>query len=260
MSNLSDIGFPVRSEHDVNDVIMSILKHLETIVCPPRGFYFKFKDKSGAEIYLQTNSAQEIIGFNPSFSGKSKRRVGLTEIIERDTSDLDGAFHAWANPKEEDFENSGEYPLVFDVPDFRVYENIELPKLAEIQLNAFASNDFQIFANAEDFDSSQTEETKFASNFFIPGGLFSVNENEETDDIIPPQAHAMFAGEIKEFELKTNEFTGEAFYWFWVETFGGQIDVVADIALVKEKPQIKGIVRGSFWLSGKLIGENITEK
>jgi hypothetical protein len=256
MSNLSDIGFPVRSEQDVNEVIMSVLNHLETIPCPPRGFYFKFADKSGAEIYLQSNSAQELLGFNPAFSGKSKRRVELTEIIERDTSDLDGAFHAWANPKEEDFENTGEYPFVFDVPNFRVYENIELPKLAKIQLNAFASNDFQIFANEEDFESSQAEETKFAPNFFIPSGLFPVNENEEMDDIIPPQAHAMFAGEIKEFELKTNEFTGEKFYWFLVETFGGEVDVVADVGLIKEKPNVGGIIRGSFWLSGKIIDGN----
>ena len=98
MSNLSDIGFPVKSEQDVNQVIMDILNHLNPIPCPPRGYYFKFEDNSGAEIYLQTNPAQEIIGFNPAFGGKSRRKVGLTKLIERDTSELDGAFHAWSNP------------------------------------------------------------------------------------------------------------------------------------------------------------------
>ncbi len=253
MSNLSDIGFPVRSEQDVNEVIMSVLNHLETIPCPPRGFYFKFADISCAEIYLQSNSAQELLGFNPAFSGKSLRKVGLTKIIERDTSELDGAFHAWANPSGNDFENSGEYPFVFDVPDFRTQENIELPKLTEIQLTAFASNDFQIFANEDDFDSSQKDEIKYSSSFFIPSGLFSINKDGEMDEIDPPQAHARFAGEIKEFELKTNEFTGEKFYWFLIATFGGEVDVVADVGLIKEKPNVGGIIRGSFWLSGKII-------
>lgn len=255
MSNLSDIGFPVRSEQDVNEVIMSVLNHLETIPCSPRGFYFKFADKSGAEIYLQSNSAQELLGFNPAFSGKSSRKVGLTKIIERDTSELDGAFQAWANPTGEDFANSGDYPFVFDVPDFRIHENIELPKLAEIQLTAFASNDFQMFQNAEDFDLSQNGEPKVAKQSFIPSGLFAFDENGESVELDPPQAHGILTGEIKEFELKTNEFTGEKFYWFLIATFGGEVDVVADVGLIKEKPNVGGIIRGSFWLSGKIIEE-----
>lgn len=248
MSNLSDIGFPVRNEQDVNQMIMDILPHLSRIPCPPHGFYFKFADKSGAEIYLQTNSAEEIIGFNPAFAGKSKRKVGLTQIIQRDTSELDGAFHAWANPTDEDIEISGEYPFVFDVPDFRTKENTELPTLCEIQLTAFASIDFQIFQTEEDFESSQTDEIKYAANYFVPTGLFNADESNQ----IPPQAHAQFAGEIKEFELKLNEFTGEKFYWFLAETLGGEIDVVADVNLIKTEPKIGGILTGSFWLSGKL--------
>ncbi len=252
MSNLSDIGFPVKSEQDVNQVIMDILKHLETIPCPPHGYYFKFEDKSGAEIYLQTNTAQEIMGFNPAFSGKSKRKVGLTKKIERDTSLLDGAFHAWTNPTTEDFEETGEYPFVFDVPDFRTKDNTELPKIADIQLTAFASNDFKLFSSEEDFSGSQ-DEPKFASKSFIPSGLFSFDENGESTEINPPQAHGILSGIIKEFELRKNEFTKEDFYWFWIETFGGDVDVVADVNLIKEEPKIGGIIRGSFWLSGKIL-------
>lgn len=253
MSNLSDIGFPVKSEQDVNQVIMDILNHLSTIPCPPRGFYFKFEDKSGAEIYLQTNSAQEIMGFNPAFGGKSSRTVGLTKTIERDTSELDGAFNAWANPSDDDFETSGEYPFVFDAPDFRVKESIDLPKKQSIQLTGFASNDFQVFADKESFTNSQEAEQTVASKSFIPSGLFSVGEDGKMVDIDPPQAHGILTGEIKEFELRTNEFTGGKFYWFWVDTYGGEIDIVADTELIKEEPKIGGIVRGSFWLSGKIL-------
>lgn len=252
MSNLSDIGFPVKSEQDVNQVIMDILQHLTPVPCPPFGFYFRFADKSGAEIFLQTNTKEEIVGFNPAFSGKSKRKVGLTKAFERDTSMLDGAFQAWANPSNEDFEKTGVYPFVFDVPDFRTNEKVELPNLLEIQLTAFASNDFQLYENENNFDSSQTDEQKVASKSFIPSGLFSFDENGESVELNPPQAHGILTGEIKEFELKTNEFTNEQFYWFWIETFGGEIDVVADKNLIKEEPKVGGIIRGSFWLSGKL--------
>src|SRR5215212_5573032 len=175
MSNLSDIGFPVRGEHDVNDVIMKVLENVSEIPCP-RGSYYKFSDASGAAIYLQANASQELIGFNPHFDGKSRRVVALTKAIEKESSELDGAFHAWANPSEENNPESGEYPFVFDAPDFRVNINLEFPQNREVQLTAFASSEFQIFAGEQDFYDSQTSELKFAAKSFVPSGLFNLNE------------------------------------------------------------------------------------
>ena len=249
MSNLSDIGFPVQSEHDVNEILMRVLGKAKEIRCP-QGFYLKFSDISGAEIYLQGNFEGDLIGFNPHFAGKSKRLVGLTKAIERDSSELDGGFHAWAAPSGEDVEISGEYPFVFDVPDFRTNKINGFPKIREIQLTAFASNDFEIFESEAQFYDSQDSEPKFSSNFFIPSGLFLPDEN--TAPIEPPRPIGIFAGEIKEFELKINGLTNEKFYRFLVETLGGEIDVVADPKLVFAEPQIGGIVRGQFWLSGRL--------
>jgi hypothetical protein len=252
MSNLSDIGFPVKSEQDVNEVIMNILNHLKSMPCPPRGYYFKFEDESGAEIYLQTNPAQEIMGFNPAFTGKSSRKVGLTKLIERDTSELDGAFQAWAGPSGEGVEVTGEYPFVFDVPDFRRHDRIDLPHIVDIQLVAFASNDFELFTDEDEFNAAEEAGQKFAKQSFIPSGLFSVGTDGNMTEIDPPQAHGILTGEIQEFELRTNKFTGENFYWFLVEGYGGDIDVVADTGLIKKEPKVGGIIRGSFWLSGKL--------
>ncbi|MCA1622283.1 MAG: hypothetical protein LC778_00500 [Acidobacteria bacterium] len=251
MSNLSDIGFPVQSDEDVNVLITETINRVEAIKCP-QGFYLRFADASGAEIYLQGNNKQELIGFNPHFDGKSRRTVGLTRAIERDSSELDGGFYAWANPTDEDFEVSGEYPFVFDVPDFRMIEKIEFPQIREIQLTAFASNDFKIFADEKEYDSSQESELKYASKSFVPIGLFNFDE-ENSENVQPPRPIGMFAGEIKEFELKTNELSNEKFYWFLVETLGGETDVVADAKLVPTEPKIGGIVSGQFWLSGRVI-------
>ncbi|HQU82092.1 MAG TPA: hypothetical protein PKY59_03155 [Pyrinomonadaceae bacterium] len=250
MSNLSDIGFPVRSEQDVNDMIMQVVNHVSEVRCP-NGFYLKFSDVSGAEIYLQGNFDQELIGFNPHFSGTSRRKVLLTTAIDRDSSELDGGFHAWANPQDETAD-SGDYPFVFNVPDFRAVHIHEFPKTIELQLTAFASNDFQIFASEGEFYANQTDELKFASKSFIPSGLFSGNENQETDlSLIHPIG--IFAGEIKSFELKTNSLTNNDFYHFLVETLGGEVDVVADLGLIQKTPAIGGILKGQFWLSGKIL-------
>jgi len=248
MSNLSDIGFPVQSEQDVNVLITETIKRVESIECR-QGFYLRFADASGAEIYLQGNLEQELIGFNPHFAGKSRRRVGLTKAIERDSSELDGGFHAWANPNENDAD-SGDYPFVFDVPDFRMIDNFQLPQIREIQLTAFASNDFKIYESEKDYFDAQDSEPKFASKSFIPSGLFLPNDNATATE--PPRPIGIFAGEVKEFEVKTNELSNEKFYWFLVDTLGGEIDVVADVKLILSEPQIGGIVSGQFWLSGKI--------
>ena len=250
MSNLSDIGFPTPDEQAVNEMIMHVLEFARPIQCE-QGFYLKFSDASGAEIYLQGNFDQELVGFNPHFAGTSRRKVGLTQKIERDSSELDGGFHAWANPFEADKEISGEYPFVFDVPDFRMNEIESFPAVKDIQLTAFASNDFQMFASEEDFFASQESELKYASKSFVPSGLFSFDENENIDlNVVRPIGK--FAGEIKSFDQRTNQLSGQDFYWFSVETLGGEIDVVADPKFVTEEPKIGGIVSGQFWLSGRI--------
>lgn len=250
MSNLSDIGFPTNGEQDVNEMIMHVLELTDTIRCA-RGFYLKFADASGAEIWLQGNFDQELIGFNPHFAGKSKRRVGLTKVIERDSSELDGGFHAWANPRNDEID-SGDYPFVFDVPDFRTIEQINFPHVCEIQLTAFASNDFVIFADEKEYDASQSNELKYSSKSFVSVGLFAFDAETEQVDLSVVRPIAMLTGEIKEYELKTNVLSGEKFYWFLVDTFGGTVDVVADAKLIRSEPQIGGVVSGQFWLSGRI--------
>jgi hypothetical protein len=53
--------------------------------------------------------------------------------------------------------------------------------------------------------------------------------------------------------MKRNQRTKANFYWFLVETLGGEIDVVADPKLIASEPQLGGVVSGQFWLSGRLI-------
>jgi len=254
MSNLSDIGFPTTSEQDINDMISHVLEHTETIRCS-RGFYLKFADASGAEIWLQGNFEQELIGFNPHFAGKSRRKVGLTQAIEREASELDGGFHAWANPSGAGAETSGEYPFVFDIPDFRLNEVSKLPHVCEIQLTAFASNDFKIFADEKEYENGQKGELKYAAKSFVSSGLLAFDAADETADLNAVQPIGALTGEIKEYELKINELSGNRFYWFMIDTFGGEVDVVADEKLISITPSIGGIVSGQFWLSGKIINQ-----
>ena len=248
MSNLSDIGFPVQSEQDVNGLIENLLSVVKPIRCP-QGAYYVYSDASGAEMYLQGNTGDELVGFNPHYAGKSRRTVCLIAAIDRDSSELDGGFRAWANPSDASDPESGDYPFVFDAPDFRMNTNSQFPRVCEVQLTAFASNDFKIYASETDYYDAQVEEPKFAAQSFVPSGLFGATENEAA----PPRPIGIFAGEIKAWELKRNERTKANFYWFFINTLGGEVDVVADPKLIAGEPQIGGVVSGQFWLSGRLM-------
>lgn len=248
MSNFSDIGFTVSTQDEFYNLLRKA--HNTSIeVKTDAGVYSIYTDNSGAELYTQFNNSKKLIGANPHFKGKSKRRVCLTRTVERPATALDGAFHCWAAPDRANDPDSGVYPFVFDSPDFKTIGEISFPADFEIQLTAFA-HELQVFDNEQEYSDSQTTEMKFATQSFIPSGLFSPGEEKDPD---PPQATGIFSGIILECERRTNQMSGADFYWLLVDTLGGEVDVVADPRFFEKEPQVNGVVSGHFWLSGRLI-------
>lgn len=219
MSNLSDIGFPTPDEAAINEMIIHVLE-VATPHQNPYGFYLVYSDPSGAEIWMQGNFDQELVGFNPHFAGSSSIGVELLDRIERDSSEFDGGFRATV----------GGAGFVFDVPDFRVVADADLPRKANVQLTAFASNDFAVGGgSADNFES-------------VP----------PPDPEMQPRPVARIAGPIKAVEKRKNELSGEEFYWLCVATPIGEIDVVSDPKWLTTEPSAGDRVSGTFWLSGKL--------
>ncbi|MFV0388289.1 MAG: hypothetical protein ACK5NT_06010 [Pyrinomonadaceae bacterium] len=228
MSNLSDIGFPIAREEDVNQVIMDVMGNLKQFPAPPYGYYYLFEDESGAQLYLQTNGAQDLIGFNPSFRGDTEFLISNAKLFERESSVLDGAVRAKIRSADDQSE------IVFDVPNYRTVSDkfaIEC-----VNLTAFASNDLEYKVKHE-----------------LPAGSMTIFEaiGSLGDDGFPP-SHANISGEISNVELRKNTLRNENFYSLRIRTSGGEIDVVADPKLFKIVPEAGGTVSGSFWLSGKI--------
>ncbi|QQS36638.1 MAG: hypothetical protein IPM56_01395 [Ignavibacteriales bacterium] len=246
MSNFSNIGFHITSEQELYKLAENIYG-IGKIEEAHHGKYIVYSDSSGAELWMQVDKNNSLIGMNPHYNGYSKRLVCLTKIIQRPDSILDGAFHCWSNPIEINNPDSGEYPFVFDLPNAKTIGEIKFPYNFEIQLSAFAQK-ITLYSSEDEFNSKQTSDVKFATQSFIPMGLFKP-EGESTE---PPEALGMFTGIIKEFDIKVNSFTRNHFYWFLVNTLGGEIDIVADPILIIDKPKLNGVIQGQFWLSGKL--------
>jgi hypothetical protein len=76
-SHFSTIGLRVRSEEEMNDLIGRMGPVAEPLGSE-RGTYFRWADPSGAEMWIQVDNENQLLGANPHFAGKSAVRVGLT--------------------------------------------------------------------------------------------------------------------------------------------------------------------------------------
>lgn len=236
MSNLSDIGFPVKTEEDVNQMLMDVLSGIEQVACPPFGYYYRFEDVSGAQVFLQANPVHELMGFNPGFRGLGTATLELIRTIDRDTSDLDGAYVARGS--------EGGRAFVFDLPDFKRVKLASLPFTAKVELTAFATADLQLLEPDKDEPAEPS--------------LAPLRDSEETllagdPSAPPPQAHVRIEAVIATAEKRENSKTKADFWAISAATPAGEISIVADPAVVVRDPSAGDVVKGSFWLSGKIV-------
>jgi len=246
--HLSSIGFPCATPDDIGalaDRVAPLADWIDT----PTGTYLRWSGESGAEIWLQLSKDDKLIGLSPHFSGPSRMRVALTEMIVReDATPLDAAFHAWAEPEPGDEHRA--YPFVFDCPNPRAHGDLRCPTTATVQVAAFA-HEVELFPSVEDFEAAQAaREVKFELPSFIPAGLFSADGMS----LRAAESVAVMTGVVKETARRHNDLTGDAFYWARLRSLAGEYDVVIDPALTPEPPQLGGVATGLFWLSGRFVG------
>lgn len=247
MSHLTTVGFHIENDEELKDLLGNAYEKGVPVEAE-NGLYVHFVDASGAELWIQVNQEKELVGLNPHFSGKARIKVGLVNVEEAEDDPMDGGYYAWANPRDlESEEEKGDYPFVFDVPDFYTTNYKELPQIREVQIAAFAQN-IDCFESEEEFFAAQPEDIQMASSSFIPIGLF---EQEEGD---MPSSFGLINGHVLEVAEKQNELTGQSFLWLLVETLGGTMDLVCSLEVLNDQVVEKGyVIHSVAWLSGRLV-------
>lgn len=239
--HMMTLGFPVTTAQDFRHYVYQASEFGQRVEAK-HGSYTQWVIGNGVELWVQVNLHRRIIGMNPHFSGKARMRVTLTERIPRYShSILDGAFCAWANPIVRNSASSS-YPFVFDLPDYDLYDELCLPLTIYMQLTAFAY-ELKGFETEETYRLLQRDSRKWAVESFLSSGRAKK----------PAQAEAAFSGRVLDTQLITNPVTGQRFYWARVRVLGNELDVVADPQVVQGRVVKGGVVRGAFWLSGRLI-------
>lgn len=247
-SHLSSIGFSVASE-EAFVALAEKLAEDATFHRAPGGGYLLWRDDAGVEVWLPIDEENQIVGFAPHLSGTSRLQVGLTARPRNaDDEPLDGRFVAWVNPPGEDPEE-GAYPLVFECPDFACHSALALPATAEVQIVAFAG-EVEAFPTLEAYESREGEGPQLAAQAFIPAGMFT----EDFEQSTTPEAIAVLSGHVRESETRRNGHSGKRFHYALVESLEATFDVVVDPELLPEPPAVGGVLAGTFWLSGRLLG------
>src|SRR4051812_33158042 len=189
------------------------------------------------------------MGVNPILIGGLSVLVALKWRVSRESRSLiDGTFVAWAFPLL-GADTGGDYPFVFDCPDAATHASLTLPVTVTAQIAAFAQQ-ITVYDSQQAYDEAQAAQgLSFGSRSFIPSGLISPSG----EPVVPPESHALIAGEVIEAEERTNAVTGQPFWWALVESLGGTFDLVVDPALLQDQQITPGnVISGWFWLSGRL--------
>ncbi|MBU1667191.1 hypothetical protein KKC13_02165 [bacterium] len=235
MSHLNSIGFKVSSAEEFEALVAKVFE-LGVAIDVEEGTYIVYTDKSGAQIYAQVDSDDEFMGFLPAFDASSKRTVHLQESINHeDKTSLDLRCYAKSE------ENT--YPFVFEVLNAKE-KALTLPVTREIALVAFP-HEIEYFATAAAF---MEENPDLSTTYFIPVGLM----NAEGEAIEVPEPYAMFVGEVKSVEVRTNELGGGEFYVLVLAALEGDITAVTAVETLAIKPKVGGFINGVFWISAKV--------
>lgn len=250
-SHMSTIGFPVQTNQDFNHLARQTIESGETIESPG-GAYRVWAPGEGVELWTQHDEGDNLIGLNPHFSGQARMQVGLTRRVNRPRgSALDGAFYGWANPRDLNARlPPGDYPFVFDTPDYRTHDALQLPRVVSVQLVGFVHR-LSAFDDEQAMRASDSWMKSVAPESCIPSGTFT----PDGKTIDPPKAEVILCGRALQTARLINPFTRQAFWWAWVRTLGGEIDIVADPEVVEGTIVKDGIIGGTLWMSGRIQEE-----
>ena len=208
----------------------------------------------GAQLWVlmyRLGKRRELAGANPHFEGGARMSV-IVESLDRNAEfPLEGEMYAWATEPgaDADAKAHGIYPFSASLPDYDVVAPLRAtPFRATLALAGFASKVEQ-WPDEAAFAAEQRREREgiaFASQSFVPTGLFGKHLGRA-------RSHAVVTGSVTASKALTNDATGRPYAAFRVQTYGGEIDVVAAQAQLTGIPELGSVVRAHCWLSGRFV-------
>jgi len=219
-----------------------------TVIAAPHGDYHVWTPGAGAELWVNLyrleGERRELAGANPHFAGDARLHA-IVEGVERNPDfALEGEIYAWASPQGDEH---GLYPFSASVPDFDAsLAARDVPFRTELAIAGFAHDVRWWPSDAAYRQWLRDEPTGFAATSFIPIGLFGDNTGRA-------RSQGIVSGTIRAAESRINPATERAFWRMRIETYGGEIDVLAAPDVVAGEPPVGGVMRATCWLTARVV-------
>jgi len=222
-----------------------------SVIEAPNGDYRVWTPGAGAELWVNLyrldGDRRELAGANPHFASNARMHAIVEGIEPNPDFALEGELYAWASPGGDEH---GLYPFSASVPDFDAsLASRRVPFRAQLALAGFA-HELQWWPGEDAYQQSLRDEpTGFAATSLLPIGLFGSNTGRA-------RSQGIVTGTLVACESRINPATERAFWCLRLETYGGEIDVLAAPDVVRGIPTVGGIVRATCWLTARIVASD----
>jgi hypothetical protein len=249
-ANILDcLGFAFFNDYEYSEFLRSAANKEEPLFTR-HGSYVNWVFGNGIEIWSQIDQRHRVVAMKPHFDGQNTQMIAIERGFPRADNPLDGTLVGWLNPdvgrNGDEISFWGSHPIVFDSPAFDWYHEMPFPLVARVHLSAFAKAFDIVEADLNDHPNS-SQPVQLAQDFFIPSGTFADEQSEN------PIAEAIFGGTVLECRVLYNMISKKNFTRATIRTHGMDIDTVIAPHSLKRPLEKGDIVRGVFWLSGKVL-------
>ena len=245
-THLSCLGFEVTDRASLDSLLVRLASESDQLPCA-EGVYLRWLSDAGPEMWLLYHREQGLVGFNPHFHGDSRVEAVKARAFERpNRTVLDGSLVVRTAEAGRTGAPQGA-DLVIDMPDYRVGGRLVGDEPVGLQITAFAHS-IRTWGSADAYLASDDTGARLGIGSFVATGLAGDRMLDSNPD---PESQAVLVGTVEASERLSNPVGGD-FFWARVATDVGSFDVVTDPELLDQPIEPGAIIRGRFWLSGRV--------
>jgi hypothetical protein len=247
----SSVGFRDRNSFDFYNTYLQLCENGE-IFETKNAKYLRWDVGDNLELWTRVKDEGPEMHYHSCFEGDARMTVALLEKTPRRKEMFsDGAFFCRSSASAGAGWLAGRAPFVFDTPYFHRYDDLQLPRLASVQLTAFAFT-MQGFADEEEYDVAYpADEEGYCWDYkhFVPACM--IEPRGEDNELQP--ACGEVSGYVLDSGILTNPSTDLDYCWAKVETIGGEVDMVCAPDRLSGYIVKGGIAVANCYLYGRLI-------
>jgi hypothetical protein len=248
---LSSIGFKLHSQED-SWQLATVVAEKGRRVGTADGNYVVLTTECGPELWAKLDSDNRPYAILPHFAGQAQSQILLTSRVKYNDRPLDGRLMGWINPNQNTpgFGGPpGDYPLLFEAPDYAYYTFVEVPCTVNVQLAAFAQK-LDVYSSLTDYNN-KVGRTWDAETLLASGAAGA--HGQQGPGKSPHANEAFINGVVEATATYENPLTHSHFVWCRLKVMHGYFDVCIDPTLLEAAVTPGAVLSGAFWLSGRLI-------